>query len=112
VLDGRFVLQRSTDDQRPVPPADVLALVFGPTGAPGCGATTPLRTAWAALWSGDDAHDPNATGMLSAILAPLATGKLPVWVASSYDGDLILVPWNRLDEALETLRQARHHVSR
>jgi hypothetical protein len=50
--------------------------------------------------------------MLSAILAPLATGKLPVWVASSYDGDLILVPWNRLGEALETLRQPRHHLSR
>jgi hypothetical protein len=26
----------------------------------------------------DEAHDPEATGMLSAIVAPLAAGELPV----------------------------------
>lgn len=67
--------------------------------------------AWAALWNGDDAHDPDATGMLSAIVAPLAAGELPVWTAASYDGDLVLVPASRLDEAVEVLRGAGHRVS-
>ncbi len=106
------MLERATDGQGPVPPADVLALVFGPDGRTRVRRDDTTAEAWVALWNGDDAHDPKATGMLSAILAPLAASKLPVWVASSYDGDLILVPSNRLDEALETVRQAGHHVSR
>ena len=44
--------------------------------------------AWSALWNGDEAHDVQATGMLSAIVAPLAASGVPVWVVSSYDGDL------------------------
>ncbi|WP_443060079.1 ACT domain-containing protein [Streptomyces sp. NBC_00485] len=55
---------------------------------------------WVALWNGDDAHDPEATGMLSAIVAPLAASGLPVWTAASYDGDLVLVPAGRLEEAV------------
>lgn len=39
------------------------------------------------------------TGMLSAIVAPLAAGELPVVVASSFHGDLVLVPAGRLNEA-------------
>jgi hypothetical protein len=53
-----------------------------------------------------------ATGMLSAVVAPLAAGGLPVWVVSSYDGDLVLVPADRLDEASEVLQAAGHQVRR
>ena len=67
--------------------------------------------AWVALWNGDDAHDPDATGMLSAIVAPLAAGELPVWTAASYDGDLVLVPAARLEEAVDVLRRAGHQVT-
>ena len=67
--------------------------------------------AWACLWNGDDAHDPDAPGMLSAIVAPLAAGGLPVWTAASYDGDLILVPADRLAEAVDVLREAGHHLT-
>jgi hypothetical protein len=49
--------------------------------------------------------------MLSAIVAPLAAGELPVWVASSFDGDLVLVPAERLDEAVGVLRDAGHYVA-
>jgi hypothetical protein len=62
--------------------------------------------AWSALWNGDEAHDVQATGMLSAIVAPLAAGGVPVRVVSSYDGDLVLVPTDRLDEASEVLQAA------
>jgi hypothetical protein len=65
-----------------------------------------------ALWSGEEPHDPEATGMLSAIVAPLAAGELPVMVASTFHADLVLVPGDRLDEAVDVLRDAGHHISR
>jgi hypothetical protein len=49
--------------------------------------------------------------MLSAIVAPLAAGGLPVWTAASYDGDLVLVPAARLEEAVDVLRRAGHEVT-
>jgi hypothetical protein len=48
--------------------------------------------------------------MLSAIVAPLAAGDVPVWVAASFDGDVILVPSGRLDEAIGLLRGFAHDV--
>jgi hypothetical protein len=112
VLDGSYVLDRPAEvtdaDQR----ADVLAVVSGPDG------TTVMRRAnageegWSALWNGGEAHDVQATGMLSAIVAPLAAAGVPVWVASSFDGDLVLVPADRLDEASGVLQAAGHQVRR
>ena len=92
VLDGSYVLDRPADVTGANQRADVLAVVFGPDG------TTVMRRAdagedgWSALWNGDQAHDVQATGMLSAIVAPLAAARVPVWVASSFDGNLVLVP--------------------
>ena len=111
VLDGRFVLERATDAQELASQADALALVFGPDGHTRMRRDDSAADAWVALWNGDEAHDPNATGMLSAIVAPLAASGLPVWVASSYDGDLILVPADRTDEAIDALRHAGHQVT-
>jgi hypothetical protein len=92
--------------------ADVLAVVFGPDGSTVMRRDDTGEDAWSALWNGDDAHDVQATGMLSAIVAPLAAGGVPVWVVSSYDGDLVLVPTDRLDEASEVLQAAGHQVRR
>lgn len=112
VLDGSYVLDRPTDLTEVVPHADVLAVVFGPDGATVMRRDDTGEDAWAALWNGDEAHDLQATGMLSAIVAPLAAGGLPVWVVSGYDGDLVFVPTDRLDEACEVLQTAGHHVRR
>jgi hypothetical protein len=87
------------------------ALVFGPDGRTRVRRDDTAQNAWAALWNGDEAHDPQSTGMLSAMVGPLAAGELPVWVASSFDGDLVLVPASRLDEAVGVLRHAGHHVA-
>ena len=59
-----------------------------------CAALTaePACDAWVALWNGDEAHPPDAAGMLAAIVAPLAAGNVPVWVAASFDGDIVLIP--------------------
>ena len=67
--------------------------------------------AWVALWNGDAAHPPDATGMLAAIVAPLAAGQVPVWVAASFDGDLVLIPADQMDVASDLLRRAGHRVT-
>ena len=111
VLEGRFVLARVTDVRAVAVEADLLALVLGPDGGAAMRRDDTAEDAWVALWNGDDAHDPDATGMLSAIVAPLAAGELPVWTAASYDGDLVLVPAGRLEEAVDVLRRAGHQVT-
>jgi hypothetical protein len=111
VLQGRFVLARVTDMRTVAFDADLLALVLGPDGGAAMRRDDTAEDAWVALWNGDEAHDPDATGMLSAIVAPLAAGDLPVWTAASYDGDLVLVPAGRLEEAVDVLRRAGHQVT-
>jgi len=95
VLDGSYVLDRPADVTEVIPRADVLAVVFGPDGSTVMRRDDTGEDAWSALWNGDEAHDVQATGMLSAIVAPLSAGGVPVWVVSSYDGDLVLVPTDR-----------------
>jgi hypothetical protein len=111
VLEGRFILEQATDARELDSQAELLALVFGPDGRTAVRRDDAAENAWAALWNGDEPHDPQTTGMLSAIVAPLAAGKLPVWVASSFDGDLVLVPVARLDEAVDVLRNAGHDIA-
>ena len=111
VLEGRFVLARVSDVRAVALEPDLLALVLGPDGGAAMRRDDTAKDAWVALWNGDDAHDPDATGMLSALVAPLAAGALPVWTAASYDGDLVLVPAGRLEEAVDVLRRAGHQVT-
>ena len=111
VLGGSYVLDRPADvgvDLR----ADVLAVVSGPDGFTVMRRNDAGEDAWSALWNGDEAHDVQATGMLSAIVAPLGAAGVPVWVVSSFDGDLVLVPTDRLDEASGVLQAAGHQVRR
>ena len=111
VLEGRFVIEHVPDANEVVPEAEWLALVFGPDGRTGVRRDdAAAENAWAALWSGDEPHDPEATGMLAAIVAPLAAGELPVMVASTFHADLVLVRAGRLDEAVGVLRDAGHQV--
>jgi hypothetical protein len=112
VLDGSYVLDRRADVTDVDLRADVLAVVFGPDGSTVMRRDDAGEDAWVALWNGDAAHDVQATGMLSAIVTPLGAAGVPVWVASSFDGDLVLVPTDRLDEASGVLQAAGHRVRR
>jgi hypothetical protein len=112
VLDGSYVLERPADAAGAHQGADVLAAVFGPDGPTVIRRASGGEGEWSALWNGDEAHDLQATGMLSAIVAPLAAARVPVWVASAFSGDLILVPADRLDEASGVLQAAGHQVRR
>jgi hypothetical protein len=49
---------------------------------------------------------------LGAIVAPLGAAGVPVWVVSGFDGDLVLVPADRLNEASGVLQAAGHQVRR
>jgi hypothetical protein len=48
--------------------------------------------------------------LFAAGRAPLAAGNVPVWVAASFDGDLVLIPVDQVEEAVELLRRAGHRV--
>ena len=110
VLEGRYVLERAAPDVEVARAGEVLAVVRGPDGGACMRRQDAADDAWVALWNGDEAHPPDATGMLAAIVAPLAAGSVPVWVAASFDGDLVLVPADRADDAAELLRRAGHQV--
>lgn len=109
VLEGRYVLERTAPDVEAAD-GEVLAVVHGPDGGARMRRQDAADDAWVALWNGDEAHPPDATGMLAAIVAPLAAGTVPVWVAASFDGDLVLIPADQVDEATELLRRAGHRV--
>jgi uncharacterized protein len=66
--------------------------------------------AWFALYGGDTAHGLDLPGMLSALLLPLARAAVPVFVASTFHADVLLVPEARRDEAMAALRRAGHEV--
>jgi hypothetical protein len=110
VLAGRYVLERLDPDAEVTGDGEMLAVVHGPDGGACMRRQDAAVDAWVALWNGDAAHPPGATGMLAAIVGPLATGQVPVWVAASFDGDIVLVPANRMEEAFDLLRRAGHQV--
>ena len=110
LLEGRYVLERAIPEVKIADDGDVLAFVRGPDGGACMRRRDAADDAWVALWNGDAAHPPDATGMLAGIVAPLAAGGVPVWVAASFDGDIVLIPAGRLDEAGELLRRAGHDV--
>ena len=110
VLEGRYVLERAVSDVEVARDGEVLAVVRGPDGGACMRRQDAADDAWVALWNGDEAHPPDATGMLAAIVAPLAAGNVPVWVAASFDGDIVLIPVDQVEEASELLRRAGHRV--
>ncbi len=110
VLEGRYVLERAASDVEVARDSEVLALVRGPDGGARMRRQDAADDAWVALWNGDDAHPPDATGMLAAIVTPLAAAKVPVWVAASFDGDIVLVPVDQVEKASGVLRRTGHRV--
>ncbi len=48
--------------------------------------------------------------MLAAIVRPLAEAAVPVFVSSTFQADLVLVPHQRFDDAVRALRRAGHSV--
>ena len=55
--------------------------------------------------------DLTATGILSALLAPLADAEVPVFCVSTYDTDWVLVPVAKADAAADAWRRQGHTVA-
>jgi uncharacterized protein len=72
--------------------------------------TDPDGERWTAVY-GDSAHALDLPGMLAAVIGPLAGAKIPVFVASTFHADVVLVPRHRRQEALSVLREAGHEVT-
>ena len=110
ILDGRYsVVWAAEDDDLPQDGA-WLARVHGPDGHTGVRRDDDATPGWVAFWSGDEPHDPETTGMLSAIVSPLAEGDVPVMAVPTFHADLVLVPAGRVERAVELLRAAGHRV--
>ncbi len=110
VLEGRYVVVLDPIEAATDADGDWLVHVFGPDGHTGVRRDDEAIDGWVALWSGEEPHALDATGMLSALVAPLADGQVPVMVASTFRADLVLVPADRTDDALRLLRGAGHEV--
>jgi hypothetical protein len=99
----------------PVPEGAWSALVRAPEGltvireAPVAPGAEDGAERWAGLY-GENAHELDVPGMLAGLLVPLAGAGVPVFVASTFHSDLVLVPVSRLGEAREALHAAGHEV--
>jgi len=49
------------------------------------------------------------TGVIAAILIPLAEARIPVFAISTYNTDWILAPDDRIEEAVRALQSAGHN---
>jgi hypothetical protein len=88
-----------------------IALVRAPEGLTVIREVPPFVEAerWVGFY-GEAPHHLAATGMLAALVGPLAEAGLPVFVASTYHADLVLVPEHRVAEATAALKEAGHQV--
>ncbi|MFI6182502.1 ACT domain-containing protein [Nonomuraea sp. NPDC051191] len=94
------------------PEDDWIVLVRAPEGLTVVRAVRPLESGerWIGFYSGATAHDLDVPGMLVAITKPLAEAAIPVFVASTFDADLVLVPLQRKQQAVTALEEAGHQV--
>jgi hypothetical protein len=87
-----------------VPGGEWLALVRGPEGLTVVRPATPNDAErWAALFEAAP-HGLDVPGMLAAVVGPIAAAGVPVFVTSTHDADLVLVPAERRADAAEALR--------
>ncbi|MFJ8624346.1 ACT domain-containing protein [Kitasatospora sp. NPDC093550] len=114
VLPGVFRVERAVDEAAALA-SSWISLVRAPEGLTVVRAVDERADGasgerWKALYSGDAAHALDLPGMLAGLIGPLADGGVPVFVASTYDADLVLVPEGRIVEALAVLRSAGHRA--
>lgn len=98
------------DGEEIVASGDWVALVRAPEGLTVIRVVSDTPDGWRAF-QGQTAHELDVPGMLLSIVAPLSAADLPVFVASTYDADLVLVPAAHVGKAAELLRDVGHAVS-
>ncbi|WP_309052196.1 GNAT family N-acetyltransferase [Streptomyces sp.] len=90
-----------------------LALVRAPEGLTvirAASSSAAIQDRWVALYDADPDHGLDEPGLLAAVLTPLARAAVPAFTASTYHADLVLVPEERRDLALDALRSAGFEI--
>ncbi len=65
-------------------------------------------------WLAIEAEGPfpfDLTGILAAIIQPLALAAIPIFALSTFDTDYVLIKKHDLDNAVEILRSCGHELS-
>ncbi|MFG2821186.1 GNAT family N-acetyltransferase [Kitasatospora sp. NPDC048365] len=104
LLDGAYALEHRPDSAGPA--GDWLAAVRAPEGLTVIRPAGPDEERWLALYDADPDHGLDVPGLLAAVLVPLAGAGVPVFTASTYHADVVLVPERRRADALNSLRTA------
>jgi hypothetical protein len=65
---------------------------------------------WTALYAGGPIPF-GLTGVVASLVAPLAAAECPVFVVSTFDGDVLMVPSSEGDRAMNILASAGHTCS-
>ncbi|MEV4006603.1 ACT domain-containing protein [Actinomadura sp. NPDC049753] len=88
-----------------------VALIRAPEGLTVIREASPFAETerWVGFYSDPD-HGLDTPGLLAAVVGPLAEAGVPVFVASTYHSDLVLVPEHRSEAAAGALRDAGHRV--
>jgi hypothetical protein len=89
-----------------------VALVRAPEGLTVVREAPPWEreTCWLGLYAATP-RELDTSGALTAILAPLAQQGIPVFVASTYHADLVLVPESRSAAATDALTDAGFEIA-
>lgn len=107
----RFTV-REHSGQVEFPDGEWWAVVSTPAGrtviAPAM-AGDPAEDTWRGLHAAEG-HALDLPGMLAAVVSPLGAANVPVFVASTWQADLVLVPVARWDDAVRALTAAGHTV--
>jgi hypothetical protein len=64
---------------------------------------------WSALYAGGPIPF-GLTGVVTSLVAPLSAAGCPVFVVSTFDGDILMVPSAEIDRARMLLEQAGHSL--
>ncbi|MHA7133297.1 ACT domain-containing protein [Oerskovia turbata] len=112
LLDSLFTLAHEPHASFP-DDDEWVALVRAPEGLTVVREASPFGGAgdrWAGFYG--DAHGLGKPGVLAAIVGPLAGADIAVFVASTFHADLVLVPEDSLETAVDALVDAGHTVAR
>ncbi|MFC7829059.1 GNAT family N-acetyltransferase [Streptomyces sp. NPDC057375] len=112
LLDGALSLEHQLDSREP-DDDHWLALVRAPEGLTvirTADSSVPVQDRWVALYDTDPDHGLDEPGLLAAVLTPLARAAVPVFTASTYHADLVLVPEESRNLALDALRSAGFEI--
>ena len=117
LLEGAFALVRLPAGTEPPPlPGGPLAAVVRDRSALTLVAPEDAAPAGEASrgWRALEVEGPldlATTGVLAALAATLRDAGVPIFVVSTYDTDVVLVPGDRLGDAVTALRDADHDVA-